>query len=64
MLKRAPVEESMARVKKEEPGPKLAGSREVRPRLNREQMQRLRARMKEMDNLMRELDQEMNQIDR
>lgn len=64
MLKRQPVAESMARVKKDEPGPKLAGSRESRPRLNREQMQRLRARMKEMDNLMRELDWEMNQIDR
>jgi S1-C subfamily serine protease len=64
MLKGKPVEESLARVKKQEPGPKLAGSREARPRLNRQQMQRLRARMKEMDSLMRELDQEINQIDR
>lgn len=64
MLQRKPVEESLAKVKSVQPGPQLSRTREVRPRLNRPDMERMRARMKEMQQLMRKLDEEVGGLDR
>lgn len=64
MLERKPVAENLAKVKTPEPGPQLSRTREVRPRLNRPDMERMRARMKEMDQLMRKLDEELGSLDR
>lgn len=64
MLQRKPVEASLAKVKTPEPEPQLSRNREVRPRLNRSDMDRMRARMKEMQQFMRQLDQELGGLDR
>jgi len=64
MLQRKPVEESLAKVKSVQPGPQLSRTREVRPRLNRPDMERMRARMKEMQQLMRKLDDELGGLER
>jgi hypothetical protein len=64
MLQRKPVEEQLAKVKTFEPGPQLSRTREVRPRLNRPDMERMRARMKEMQQLMRMLDEEIDGLGR
>lgn len=64
MLAREPVAENLAKVRVPEPGPQLSRTREVRPRLNRPDMERMRARMKEMDQLMRKLDDELGSLDR
>lgn len=64
MLARKPVAESIAKVKTAQPGPQLSRTREVRPRLNRPDMDRMRARMKEMELLMRKLDDELGSLDR
>jgi hypothetical protein len=64
MLQRKPVEANLAKVKTAEPEPQLSRNREVRPRLNRADMERMRARMKEMQKLMRQLDEELGGLDR
>jgi S1-C subfamily serine protease len=64
MLERKPLAANLAKVKTAEPGPQLSRTREVRPRLNRPDTERLRARMKEMDQLMRKLDEELGSLDR
>lgn len=64
MLQRKPVDAMLAKVKTPEPEPQLSRNREVRPRLNRSDMERMRARMKEMQQLMRQLDEELGGLDR
>lgn len=64
MLARKPVAESIAKVKAAQPGPQLSRTREVHPRLNRPDKDRMRSRMKEMEMLMRKLDDELGGLDR
>ncbi len=64
MLQRKPIAENLAKVKTAEEGPKLATNRAVRPRLNREDKDRLRARMKEMQQYLRQLDEEIGALER
>ncbi len=64
MLQRKPIEAKLAKVKTPDPGPQLSRNREVRPRLNRPDMERMRARMKEMQQFMRQLDAELGDLDR
>ncbi len=64
MLQRKPIAESLAKVKTAEEGPKLSNNRAVRPRLNREDKERLRTRMKEMQQYLRQLDDEIGALDR
>lgn len=64
MLQRQPIAANLAKVKKPEAGPKLSNDRAVRPRLNREDMERMRARMREMKKLMRLMDDEMSDLKR
>lgn len=64
MLQRKPVAPNLAKVRTPEQGPKLSNNRAVRPRLNREDMDRMRARMREMKKLMRLMDDEMSDLER
>jgi hypothetical protein len=64
MMKRPGVAPAVAKVRQAERGPELARNRAVMPRLNREQMQGMRARMLEMKRFMRELDEEILDLDR
>lgn len=64
MLKNKPVLPQLAKVKKQQEGPKLSNTRAVRPRLNRADMERMRSRMKEMKQLMRQMDEEMENLKR
>ena len=64
MLERQPIAPNLAKVQKPLPGPQLSRNREVLPRLNRSDKERLRARMKEMQQFMRRLDEEIGALDR
>jgi S1-C subfamily serine protease len=64
MMKKPGVEPAVAKVRKAERGPELARNRAVMPRLNREQMQSMRARALELKRFMGELDEEILELDR
>jgi len=63
MMKKPGVEPNLAKVRKSERGPQLARNRDVLPRLDREQMQGMRARVLELKRFMRELDEEILDLD-
>lgn len=63
MLQRKPVDATLAKVKTPDPGPQLSRNRQVLPRPNRSEMERMRARMKEMKQFMRQLDAELGDLD-
>jgi hypothetical protein len=64
MLSRKPVAPELAKVRAADPGPQLSRTRQVRPRLNRSDMERMRERMKEMQQFMQRLDEELGALDR
>lgn len=64
MLEKKPVAAELAKVRSADPGPQLSRTRQVRPRLNRSDMERMRSRMKEMQQFMQRLDEELGALDR
>ena len=64
MMKKPGTSPAVAKVRKAERGPELARNRAVLPRLNRQQMQGMRARALELKRFMRELDEEIMELDR
>lgn len=64
MLEKKPVAAELAKVRSADPGPQLSRTRQVRPRLNRSDMERMRSRIKEMQQFMQRLDEELGALDR